>query len=217
MRRAVIFDLDGCLVDSRPVFLNCMRYALEKLALPARTDAELLPYLGPPFVQGFSELLAVEEDDPLVGACIDAYRERYARTMAAETLVPDGMQAALTALGAGHVLAVATSKPHHFAEPLISHMELREHFDVIAGPRLDHEVETKAQTIGRALGQLGDVEAVMVGDRSFDVIGAHANGLPCIGVTWALADDAELRAAGADAIVAHPSELIGAAAVLFAA
>ena len=55
--------------------------------------------------------------------------------------------------------------------------------------------------------QLGEVEAVMVGDHQFDVIGAHANGIPCIGVTWALIDDDELREAGADAIIAHPSEL----------
>ena len=52
----------------------------------------------------------------------------------------------------------------------------------------------------------------MVGDRSFDVIGARANGLPCVGVTWALIDDAELREAGADAIIGHPSELPGAIA-----
>jgi phosphoglycolate phosphatase len=217
MRRAVIFDLDGCLVDSRPVFLNCMRYALEKLELPPRSDVELLPYLGPPFVQGFSELLAVEQENPLVAACIDAYRERYEKTMAAETLVPDGMDAALSALRDDYALAVATSKPHHFAEPLITHMGLREHFEVVAGPQLDHKLETKAETVARALAQLGAVQqAIMVGDRSFDVIGAHANGLPCIGVTWALADDKELREAGADAIVAHPSELPDTVAVLLA-
>jgi phosphoglycolate phosphatase len=189
-----------------------MRYALEKLGQAPRSDAQLLPYLGPPFVQGFSELLAVEQQDPLVGACIDAYRERYAELYADETLVPDGLEQALTTLQEAHVLAVATSKPHHFAEPLLSYMDLREYFDVIAAPQLDHRVETKTETVARALAGLGEVEAVMVGDRRFDVIGAHANGLPCVGVTWALADDRELREAGADAIIAHPSELPGAIA-----
>jgi phosphoglycolate phosphatase len=217
MRSAVIFDLDGCLVDSRRVFLNCMRYALEKLERPPLSDVELLPYLGPPFVQGFSTLFAVAQDDPLVSAGIDAYRERYAKTMAEETDVPDGMADALATLSQTHALAVATSKPYHFAEPLLGHMGLRDYFDVVAGPRLDHKLETKAETIVNALEQLGDVEAVMVGDRSFDVIGAHANELPCIGVTWAIADDKELRDAGADAIVAHPSELQGAVAVLLGA
>jgi phosphoglycolate phosphatase len=217
MRTAVIFDLDGCLVDSRRVYLNCMRYALDQLRQPPRPDEELLLYLGPPFVQGFSELFGVPGDDPLVVAGIDAYRDRYGRTMAAETDVPDGMTDALASLAHSHALAVATSKPYHFAEPLLGHVGLREHFEVVAGPMLDHKLETKAETIVNALEQLGEVEAVMVGDRSFDVIGAHANDLPCIGVTWAIADDAELREAGADAIVAHPSELPDAVAVLLAA
>ena len=212
MRTAVIFDLDGCLVDSRRVFLNCMRYALEKLGRPPLSDAELLPYLGPPFVQGFSALFGVPSEDPLVAAGIDAYRERYGRTMADETDVPDGMADALATLSKTHALAVATSKPYHFAEPLLGHMGLREFFTVVAGPKLDHRLETKAETISGALTQLGEVEAVMVGDRSFDVIGARANGLPCVGVTWALIDDAELREAGADAIIGHPSELPGAIA-----
>jgi len=214
MPTAVIFDLDGCLVDSRRVFLNCMRYALEKLGEPPRPDEELLLYLGPPFVQGFSALFATTEDDPRVTAGIDAYRERYGRTMAAESDVPDGMPDALAELAETHTLAVATSKPYHFAEPLLGHMGLRDYFAVVAGPELDHKLETKAETIANALAALGDVEAVMVGDRSFDVFGARAHDLPCIGVTWALADDAELRAAGADAIIAHPSELPGAIAVL---
>jgi phosphoglycolate phosphatase len=217
MRTAVIFDLDGCLVDSRRVYLNCMRYALDQLRQPPRPEEELLLYLGPPFVQGFSQLFGVPSDDPLVAAGIDAYRERYGRTMADETDVPGGMADALATLAQSHALAVATSKPYHFAEPLLGHMGLRDYFDVVAGPRLDHKLETKAETIVNALEQLGDVEAVMVGDRSFDVIGAHANELPCIGVTWAIADDKELRDAGADAIVAHPSELQGAVAVLLGA
>jgi phosphoglycolate phosphatase len=214
MRTAVIFDLDGCLVDSRRVFLNCMRYALDKLALAPRADVELLPYLGPPFVQGFSELLAVDPDAPVVGACIDAYRERYATAMTEESELPDGIAEVLATLAERHVLAVATSKAHRFAEPLLASLGLRGFFAVISGPALDHRVETKAETVARALEQLGPVRAVMVGDRCFDVIGAHANGLPCVGVTWAIADDAELRAAGADAIVAHPSDLPETVAVL---
>jgi len=217
MRSAVIFDLDGCLVDSRRVFLNSMRYALEKLGLEPRTDAELLPFLGPPFVQGFSELFGVPQDDPLVPAAIDAYRERYGAKMTTETDVPDGMPGALQVLGGTHVLGVATSKPRHFAKPLLEALGLAQHFAVIAGPQLDHRVETKAETLARALQQLGDVKAVMAGDRSFDVVGAHANGIPCIGVTWALLDDAELKAAGADAIISHPRELPDAVNVLLGA
>ena len=50
----------------------------------------------------------------------------------------------------------------------------------------------------------------MVGDRRFDVEGAHAHGLPCIGVLWGIGSEEELRAAGADALVATPGELVDA-------
>ena len=67
-------------------------------------------------------------------------------------------------------------------------MGLREHFEVVAGPELTARAEDKTETLGRALAALGETRAVMVGDRSFDVIGAHANGIPVIGVTWGIGD-----------------------------
>jgi phosphoglycolate phosphatase len=49
----------------------------------------------------------------------------------------------------------------------------------------------------------------MIGDRSYDVEAAHANAIPAIGVTWGIGDRAELEAAGAEAIVDRPDELLG--------
>ena len=65
-------------------------------------------------------------------------------------------------------------------------MGLREHFDVVAGPALRRRAEDKTQTLGRALRLLGPTRAVMVGDRSFDIVAARAHGLPSIGVTWGI-------------------------------
>ena len=67
--------------------------------------------------------------------------------------------------------------------------------------------QTKAQTITQALERLGTTDAVMIGDRRFDVEGAHANGIPCIGVTWGIGSREELEAAGADTIIDDPLEL----------
>src|SRR5699024_2994155 len=86
----VISDLDGVLVASRAVFLNCVRHAFDKLGLPARTDDELLPYIGPPFAYAFGELLQVPHDAPIVDACIDGYRERYKDASLTETTVFPG-------------------------------------------------------------------------------------------------------------------------------
>ena len=204
MTTTVIFDLDGVLVDSRAVFLSCVRHAFDKLDLPARSDEELLPYIGPPFAYAFGELLQVPHDAPIVAACIDGYRERYKDASLTETTVMPGIPEALGDLD-GHRLAVATSKPHAFADPLLSAMGLREHFEVVVGPELHARTEDKTATIARALAALGDTRAVMVGDRSFDVVGAHANGIPAIGVTWGIGDAAELS--GAERTIDDPAAL----------
>jgi len=202
---ALLFDLDGVLVDSRAAFLNSVNFAIDQLGWAPRTSEELLPCIGPPLEVGFSELLGTTSEDPRVPALIAAYRNRYTTVSLTDTTVTPGMPEALARLNG--TKAVATSKPHRFAEPLLTALGLREHFTVVAGPRLDQGGETKAQTITSALEQLGATEAIMVGDRRFDVEGAHANGIPCIGVTWGIGSREELERAGADAIIDDPLEL----------
>jgi phosphoglycolate phosphatase len=213
MRTTVIFDLDGVLVDSRAVFASCVNHAFAKLGLPTRSDADLLPYIGPPFAYAFGELLGVAHDAPIVTACIDGYRERYATASLTETTVAPGIPEALDALD-GHRLAVATSKPKAFADPLLAAMGIAAHFAVVAGPDLAARAEDKTETLGRALRELGPTRAVMVGDRSFDILAAHAHGLPAIGVTWGIGTALELTEAGAERIIHTPGELSAAAAVL---
>jgi phosphoglycolate phosphatase-like HAD superfamily hydrolase len=106
-----------------------------------------------------------------------------------------------------HRLGIASSKPVAFSEPILRTLGIRDDFDVVAGPDLNPFGETKAATIATALETVGR-PAVMVGDRRHDVEGAHANAIPCVGVTWGIGSRAEL--AGADAIVARPAELADA-------
>jgi phosphoglycolate phosphatase len=142
---------------------------------------------------------------------VDAYRVRYRTHGATETAVMEGMADAIVTLAARMPLAVATSKPLVLTEPLLVAMGLREHFAAIEGPSLEAEAEPKSETIRRALlGLPAGARPVMVGDRLFDVHGAHAHGMPCIGVLWGIGSAEELGTAGADAIVATPDELVAA-------
>jgi phosphoglycolate phosphatase len=204
---AVIFDLDGVLADSRLAFARCVNAALVAAGVTERPAADLHRYLGPPLHATFAELTG---DPALAQGCVDAYRARYREHSAAETTVPDGMADAIAALAARMPLAVATSKPLALTKPLLEALGLLGHFTAVEGPALEATAEPKAETVRRALLGLPDAERpVMVGDRLYDVVGAHAHGLPCIGVLWGIGSEEELRSAGADAIAATPADLLG--------
>jgi phosphoglycolate phosphatase len=161
----------------------------------------------------FAELVGEAPDSAEVCALAAAYRARYAVMSLTDTLVAPGVPGVLEELGRSHTLAVATSKPRRFALPLLAALELERHFAYVAGPELDAHMEPKAVTVRAALARVGG-PAVMVGDRSHDVAGARANGIPVIGVTWGIGDAAEL--ADADALVDAPEDLPAAVADLLA-
>jgi phosphoglycolate phosphatase len=207
---AVVFDLDGVLVDSRGAFARAVNLALEANGLPARPERELHRFLGPGTHMTFVELVGQRPDaQALIEACVASYRERYAERFIAETPVVDGIPGAVARLAATLPLVVATSKPAAFADPLLDALGLREFFVAVEGPDLAAVEEAKTETLRRALLALpGRSAVVMVGDRSFDVVAARAHGLRTIGVRWGIGSEEELRAAGAETIVATPDELV---------
>lgn len=203
---AVLFDLDGVLVDSRTAFVRSINAALSEHGLEERPADELLQYLGPPLHRTM-ELFAADEAQ--ADALVVSYRARYRSTMADESAVFDGIPEALEELAATRPLVVATSKAQALAEPLLEQLGLRERFGAIYGPRLQARDEAKSLTIARALEGLPHARTpVMVGDRKFDVLGARAHAMPCVGVLWGIGSEQELREAGAVALVEEPSELV---------
>jgi phosphoglycolate phosphatase len=105
-------------------------------------------------------------------------------------------------------LAVATSKIATSAVMLLEHLGLAELFDVISGPLASALAEPKSVTVAQALAALGGPrQAVMVGDRRYDVEGAGEHGVPTIGVLWGAGSEQELRTAGAWQLVSSPDEI----------
>ena len=185
-----------------------MNHALEAAGREPVPPESLYPLIGPSLSYGFSSLLGVDLDSPEVVACIASYRSVYAEVSLRATPTYPGVPEALAAIG-GHDtrLAVATSKPRAFAEPLIDALGLGDVFEAIFAPEMDLHVESKTTTVGRALETLGADSGTMVGDRHVDIEAARAHGLRSVGVTWGFGTPEELRGAGADVLVGSPDEL----------
>jgi len=214
LRRLVLFDLDGTLVDSTPGIWASIRVAAAALGLPEPTPGQLRSMVGPPLDDGFAGAFGLAADD--VVRAVAAYREHYAAGAMFDAEVYAGVPDLLAGLRAdGAVLAVATSKPEPFAVRVLDHVGLLAQFASVHGATLDGTVRHKDEVVAAALAAHPDGDRpVLVGDRSHDVLGARAHGLPCIGAGWGPAPPGELAAAGAAAVAATPADVPGALAGL---
>lgn len=206
----MLFDLDGVLADSRGPITSCVAQALEVCGHPPRPMAELLDFIGPPTRIGFGRLIGEDPDSPAVAACVAAYRERYTDALWETPSYPGVPEAVRELAGDGWTLAVATSKPVHFAEPVLEAIGLRDAFAVVAGPGL-HATADKTETVGEALDGVGGQAAAMVGDRRYDMAAARTHGLRALGALWGFGSREELTEAGADELLEEPGQLVRAA------
>ncbi len=211
-RPLLLFDLDGCLIDSTPAITGSIRHALGALGVAAPPAPELTWCVGPPLRDSLATLLADAGDDPArAPEAMDAYRAHYADTATTLTAVIPGIEVVLDQLARDATLAVVTSKPGEVAAPLIDGLGLAPRFAAVHAPVADHNSEPKAVTLGRALADLandgGLEDAVMIGDRSFDIVAGHACGTATVGVTWGAGSREELAQAGADAVIDTPAAL----------
>jgi phosphoglycolate phosphatase len=206
----VIFDMDGTVWDSQPGILACLHHTFRTLGMDVPADQVLSANLGPPLQVMLSELGIPDE---LVDRATGIYRERYVERGVYEASVYPGVVEVLDELRArGHQLATATSKGEGPTRQMLEHFELTARFDVIGAASMDTSAITKEAVLARALGGLGDPDPSacwMVGDRSYDVVGAASFDIDCIGVTWGYGTEQELLDAGARHVVAEPAELLG--------
>jgi len=202
-----LFDLDGTLTDPKTGITRSVQYALERLGRPVPEADALTWMIGPPLIAGFTELLGGPEDAP---EAVRLYRERFSDVGLFENEVYAGIPALLARLRDEEVrLFVATSKPHVYARRIVEHFGLAPFFREVYGSELDNRNTDKRDLIRHILAREGfdPAGAVMIGDRKHDAIGARANGLAAIGVTWGYGSRQELQDAGVACLVDDPGEL----------
>jgi phosphoglycolate phosphatase len=213
------FDLDGCVIVSDAAIADGLAHGLTRIGLPMPDAAGLRAAIGPPLITTIGGLVRAAGVDPtspegvgMVTEAVAAYRTRYAEVGFALTRPVPGIVGLLDRLrdadGAGSTVIV-TAKPTAVAEPLLEHLGLRGAFDAVYGAPMGPDVEEKRVTLARALAEHGAAPdaAVMIGDRSHDVLAGRACGTRTVGVLWGAGDRPELEQAGADVVVERPDEL----------
>lgn len=212
MAHAVLLDLDGTLIDSLPGIRASCLATLHMLGHSPDPTTDFRALVGPPLPEVMRRLLMSYGDDR-IDAAVTAYRAHYAEIGMYEATLYPGIPEVLELLHATEIrLFVATSKRTMFARPILQRLGMADRLHGIYGTEPDGSVDDKAQLIAALLRaeRLDPRETVMAGDRSHDIVGAHANGLRAVGVLWGYGTRAELEMAGADRLVASPSELSGA-------
>src|SRR5882757_2326272 len=205
---AIFFDLDGTLTDPKPGITGSIQYALQKLDLPVPAQDELTWCIGPPLRASFVVMLG---GDARADLAVSLYRERFADVGLYENSVYPDIEHILAALKQSHGrLFVATSKARVFADRIIDHFRLRDYFEHVFGAELDGTRADKGELLAYALESAGlnSQHALMIGDRSHDMIGAKTNGMGAIGVLYGYGSREELIEAGASHVCATPRAVL---------
>jgi phosphoglycolate phosphatase len=205
---AIFFDLDGTLTDPKPGITGSIQYALQKLDRPVPSQDELIWCIGPPLRASFVTMLGGESQADLA---VSFYRERFADVGLYENGVYPDIPDVLATLGQSRRrMFVATSKPRIFAERIIDHFGLTGYFERVFGSELDGTRVHKTDLLAYALEETGvnASQAVMIGDRSHDMIRAKKNRMGAIGVLYGYGSRQELTEAGASHVCATPRAIL---------
>lgn len=207
--QTIYFDLDGTLTDPKPGITGSIQYALKKLGQPIPSQDELTWCIGPPLHASLKRLVGTDE---LADQALLLYRERFSEVGLFENTPYQGIHDTLATLAAtDQRMFVATSKPAVYASRIVDHFGLKPYFERVFGSELDGTRVDKRDLLRYALDEarVDPGKAIMIGDRSHDVVGARSNGMTAIGVLYGYGSEAELRDAGAHHICAAHPELLG--------
>lgn len=206
----LFFDLDGTLTASGEGIANAARYALEQMGIVENDREKLMKFVGPPLKETFPAFYGFNETETELA--IKHFRVYYGEKGMYENRPYPGIEALLAKLRKkGYYTAIATSKLESVALSVVDHFDLHRYFDLVAGGTVDESRCDKASVLRYAMETAGVLDspdnAVMIGDRKHDIIGAKANGIDSIGVLYGYGNRPELEAAGADYIVGTVAEL----------
>lgn len=202
-----LFDLDGTLTDPGVGIRNSIKYALDKFGLPCPTDEVLNQFIGPPLMESFRKYCGVSEADSRT--LLEYYREYFGvKGYLENKLYPDTIKVLEAITSRGGRVYLATSKPELYAFKILEHFGIDQYFTGKAGNNMEETRCAKKDVINYLFDQAGidASDTIMIGDRDYDVIGAHACNIPVAAVLHGYGDREELK--DADYILENFMDLV---------
>jgi pyrophosphatase PpaX len=204
-KQAILFDLDGTLIDTKNLILASFQYATRTVLGKQVPDERVLPLIGIPLLYQMRTI-----DQERAEELTEVYRRHNAQVHDTFIRGFEGTGAMLAALRAdGRQLAVVTSKRNGPAHRSLEHFDLSRFFDVVIGSDDTNRHKPDPEPLLVAAARLGVpiTSCIYVGDSPYDMQAACAAGAVAVAALWGMFTRDELKAAGARYEAATPGNL----------
>ena len=203
--QTVLFDMDGTLLDTLTDMEAAVNHILTQYGYPVRTLEEVRRFVGNGAGLLIHRALPQGVDPAREAEVLAAYRAYYQAHNCIRTRPYEGIPEALAALRERYPLAIVSNKPDAAVKTLCADI-----FPGIyaRGESPDCPRKPAADMVYKAMASIGADTCIYVGDSDVDVLTANNAGVPCLSVLWGFRGEAELTAAGADALAAKPEDIL---------
>lgn len=197
--KAILFDLDGTLIDSSEGITKSAKYALEHYGIHEENMDTLRKFIGPPLVRSFKELYGFSQEQSR--EAVEIYRERYKVKGIYECSLYDGVESTIKELKKrGYKIGLASSKPEKSCEIILKHFGIYDLFDEVVGATFDGKIDTKEEVLNELLRRWKDTDKddiCLIGDTIYDVEGANKVGIETIVVSYGFGNVEKMLEEGA--------------------
>ena len=210
MIKAVIFDLDGTLLDTLQDLANAVNAALEKEHMPQHSVDDVRRFVGNGVKKLMERAIPDGENNPAFARTYQYFREYYAAHCKENTKLYPGIAELLAELEARGIKTAIVSNKMDPAVKILNEDYFAGKMDAALGESGEIPKKPAPDMVNKALEELQITaeEAVYVGDSDVDIETAKNSGLPCISVTWGFRSEAFLMEHGATQLVHKPKEIL---------
>lgn len=211
MKKVVIFDLDGTLLNTLDDLADSTNYALSRFGYPTRTIDEVRQFVGNGVAKLIERAIPEGKNNPNFEKCLAIFKENYAQNMYNKTAPYNGIIEMLSNLKSKGIKIAVVSNKFDLAVKELCKKYFEGFIDFAAGENEAQGIKKKPapDTVISVLNEFNFApeDAVYVGDSDVDIMTAKNSKMPCISVTWGFRDEKFLLENGATILINAPSEI----------